>query len=192
MKVTSFLVKADRLCDYIPLVSTVSNLIDLFQKYVVLPLLAKGTLNQYYQHLQQKSFLRCIALLIPILGNIVVGIYDLSHRPVYKSPVTADDIEKVVIDSFCRESWPCQHYAKVVLKDGRVGYPYSSYSIHSIISKLPKERINPGKSWPAEKAIDHFQKYKLPVPDLGWDVEPSQAVLNRMFGAHSSTTLSAN
>lgn len=70
--------------------------------------------------------------------------------------------------------------------------PYSSCSIHSIISKLPKERINPGKSWPEEKVIDHFQKYKRPDPDMGWDVEPSQTVLNRMFQAHSSMTLSAN
>lgn len=183
MKVSSLLVKADRLCDYIPLVSTVSNLIDLFQKYVVLPFLHQDTIkaSRYYQHLQQKSFLRCIALIIPILGNIIVGIYDLVHRPVYKNPVTLQDIEKVVIGSFCAQSWPCQHSAKVVLKDGRVGYPCSSYSIWSIISKLAKDRINPGKPWSADGVMDHFQKYSKSEPDMGWCVKPPEEVLNRIF-----------
>jgi hypothetical protein len=181
MKVSSLLVKVDLLCDYIPLVSTASNLIDLFQKYVVLPFLAKETSNRYYQHLQQKSFFRCIALIIPILGNIIVGIYDLVHRPVYKNPVTLQDIEKVFISGDCAESWPCQHSAKVVLKDGRVGYPCSSYAIWSIISKLAKERINPGKPWSADGVIDHFQKYSKSEPDMGWFARPPEEVLNRIF-----------
>src|SRR4051812_42583375 len=75
------LVKIDNICDYIPVASTVNNLINLFQKCVVLPLTERASIanSHYYTHLQQKSFLRCIFLLIPVLGNIIIGIYDFAN-----------------------------------------------------------------------------------------------------------------
>lgn len=38
--INKFFVKADNVCDYIPAVSTLSNLTDLFQKCVVLPIMS--------------------------------------------------------------------------------------------------------------------------------------------------------
>ncbi|NGY95796.1 MULTISPECIES: DUF4116 domain-containing protein [unclassified Neochlamydia] len=69
----------DRGADYIPIVSTVTNLVDIFQKVVVLPFKQKENIskNVYYTHLDQKSFRRCLILLVPVLGNILVGIYDV-------------------------------------------------------------------------------------------------------------------
>ncbi|KIC77239.1 hypothetical protein DB41_CO00080 [Neochlamydia sp. TUME1] len=69
----------DRGADYIPIVSTVTNLVDIFQKVVVLPFKQKENIskNVYYTHLDQKSFRRCLTLLIPVLGNVFVGIYDV-------------------------------------------------------------------------------------------------------------------
>lgn len=65
-------VEADGICDYIPVVSTISNLIDLFQKYVV-KFLSEGTAkNRYWTHIKHKDQLRCFILLVPILGNIYV------------------------------------------------------------------------------------------------------------------------
>ena len=80
--VNDFFVIADSICDYIPLVSTVSNLIDLFQKNVILSFIDKGTINDshYFTHLKGKLDLRCVVLLIPLIGNIVIGIYDFANR----------------------------------------------------------------------------------------------------------------
>lgn len=77
--ITNSLYKYDHLLSYIPFVSTVTNLFDLYQKYVVLPNLQLDALckhKHYYQHLQKKPTLRCVVLLLPILGNIIIGIYD--------------------------------------------------------------------------------------------------------------------
>ncbi|MBS4168608.1 HEAT repeat domain-containing protein [Parachlamydia sp. AcF125] len=86
IKNVNFLLKADQVSDYIPVISTLTNLIDLFQKYVVLSRKQKVNVskNHYYAHLQQKSFSRCIVLLIPVIGNILVAIYDFTKgRPNY-------------------------------------------------------------------------------------------------------------
>lgn len=62
-----------------PLVSSATNLINLFQKCIVLPLTdnSKIASNYYCKRLDQKSFLRCFLLVIAV---IVVGIYDFSMK----------------------------------------------------------------------------------------------------------------
>lgn len=82
MQKTNFLVKTDNICDYIPVISTATNLSYLFQKTVVIPFASDETIvnDHYYQYINEKSFARCITLLIPVVGNIVVGLYDLSRR----------------------------------------------------------------------------------------------------------------
>lgn len=69
--------KIDHVLDYIPVISTGSNLVNIIAKMVF------GKINQepindfsYFVHLSQKSYGRCITLLIPILGNIAVLLYD--------------------------------------------------------------------------------------------------------------------
>ena len=80
--ISNFFMKTDNVCDYIPAVSTLSNLVDLFQKCVVLPRMSKQSIvnSHYYTHLKNKSILRCIILLIPVIGNVIVGIYDFANR----------------------------------------------------------------------------------------------------------------
>lgn len=82
IKNVNFFIKTDYICDYIPIISSGSNLIALFQKYVVIPFLSNSSITQkpYYVHLQQKSFFRCVTLLVPVIGNIMIIIYDLSNR----------------------------------------------------------------------------------------------------------------
>ncbi|MBS4168302.1 HEAT repeat domain-containing protein [Parachlamydia sp. AcF125] len=76
----SFLVKADQVSDYIPGLSTIANLIDLFHKCAVLPAKQKANISNshYYTYLQQKGFSRCVVLLIPVIGNVSVAIYDFA------------------------------------------------------------------------------------------------------------------
>ncbi|MBS4167809.1 ankyrin repeat domain-containing protein [Parachlamydia sp. AcF125] len=75
-----FLVKADQISDYVPGLSTITSLVDLFQKCVLLLSKQKADISKshYYTYLQQKSFSRCIMLLIPVIGNISVAIYDFA------------------------------------------------------------------------------------------------------------------
>lgn len=80
--INSIYVKIDNVCDYLPGLSTVTNLVDLFQKCVTLTLISKKTIlnNHYFRTLTHKSPLRCIILLIPLFGNILVGVYDFANR----------------------------------------------------------------------------------------------------------------
>lgn len=72
------LVKIDRICDYIPLVSTGTNLFALFQKHHTMPGLNASAItnNHYYNHLSQKEDWRCKLLLIPVIGNITILLID--------------------------------------------------------------------------------------------------------------------
>ena len=72
--------------DYIPVISTVSNAVALFQKYQLdhcdvrnsrLASYRTDALRDLYVvYLKNKSILRCVALLIPVIGNIIIGVSD--------------------------------------------------------------------------------------------------------------------
>lgn len=72
------LIWTDQFCDRLPVMSTPVNLINIFLKCVIScqnPDSIKK--NRYFTHVKDKSLLRCVTLLIPIIGNIIVGIYDI-------------------------------------------------------------------------------------------------------------------
>lgn len=78
MLVNELLINIDIACDYIPVVSTISNLVDLFQKTVTIPEPRNGVLDYpYYTYLREKENFRCLMLLVPVLGNIFIIICDL-------------------------------------------------------------------------------------------------------------------
>jgi len=82
MNISNVLIQVDNVCDYIPVVSSVTNLVVIFQKYVVMPNLKESNIvnNHYFIHLQNKNTVRCVVLLLPVLGNIFVAIYVLFFR----------------------------------------------------------------------------------------------------------------
>lgn len=170
-----FLVKVDCVCDYVPVVSTVTNFFDLFQKCVILPFTQKETIeaNHYYKHLNQKSFARCILLMLPLVGNIIIGIYDFTHKKgdkkseigvdqkkTYKDQIELNDVDKVVVSGGCSESSPCQHDMFLFLKDGRKAYIGCGDDIAAIVCNIPLESINPGEKWTGSKAKKHFEEYQ--------------------------------
>lgn len=198
--ISNSLVETDYFCDYIPVVSSITNLVDLFQKCVVLPFMDKEAIlaSHYYEHINEKSFARCFLLIIPVIGNIIIGIYDFSKKKddgdavndqikgpvgIHKidiSNISLDDVEKIDISSSCAESWPCQHQATITLKDGRKASGIDSYDICSIVSNLSEERINPGKQWNDAKGVKkHFSKYS--ESSMGWEPKPPEEVLKIHF-----------
>ncbi len=78
MKVTPVSSTFQKYGDYIPGVSTVKSLVDIFHKVVTLPRMNPAEIqkSRYYTLLSEKSMVRCVVLLIPVLGNIVIGVYD--------------------------------------------------------------------------------------------------------------------
>lgn len=72
-------VKLDTYADYIPVVSSITNLVDLFLKYVFRPCVGEAQLqnNHYFAYLDTKTWLRSITLLVPVIGNILIAIIDI-------------------------------------------------------------------------------------------------------------------
>ena len=70
-------IRMDKVCDYIPGVSTITNMVDLVGKAVLSRTASDSTVytNHYYTHIKTKSILRCIVLCVPVLGNILVGLF---------------------------------------------------------------------------------------------------------------------
>jgi hypothetical protein len=60
------------MAEYLPVVSTGVNLINIFQKCVIMPCMNKRTIGRspYYRHLRDKSLMQCAILLVPVVGNI--------------------------------------------------------------------------------------------------------------------------
>ncbi|MGR3951565.1 MAG: hypothetical protein QRY74_01400 [Chlamydia sp.] len=71
--ISNLLIISDTYLDYIPIVSTVTNLINIIQKCIILPILAPAIRkNRYYKHIDTKKFAHCLFLLVPIIGNIAI------------------------------------------------------------------------------------------------------------------------
>ncbi len=107
----SLLVQADRACDYIPVLSTVTNLIDLFQKCCCS--CEPKPKDHYYKHIQDKSVLRCITLLIPVVGNLIVALYDACSVPSDRQKLLAAINRDAAV--FQRSTSPLKHERQFIL-----------------------------------------------------------------------------
>jgi hypothetical protein len=69
-----FFVKLDLVCDYIPVISTISNIVDLAQKALIYCFRAdpRPISSYYFRHIKKKDVNDCVWLLIPVIGNIYV------------------------------------------------------------------------------------------------------------------------
>ncbi len=65
-------IQVDQYCDCIPLVSTATNVVNIFSKCMLELCISDKThlKNRYLVYLNKKSFTKCFILLIPIVGNI--------------------------------------------------------------------------------------------------------------------------
>ncbi len=77
---SEFLISRSINFDYYPGFGQVGAIFDLYQKFIVIPGLAGEEIehgDHYYTILEEKSALRCLTLLVPVIGNFIVYIYDL-------------------------------------------------------------------------------------------------------------------
>jgi hypothetical protein len=86
-----FLVNADKFCDYVPLLSFLSNTVDLIGKGILginrSIFGEKETIknNHYYTHLKHKSVGQCVVLAIPVIGTIYAVILNASEEKLRES-----------------------------------------------------------------------------------------------------------
>ena len=76
-------VELDNICDYIPVISTISNLVDLFQKYVIHPFFSGEVKDRYWSHIEQKDLPRQLYLLMPYYG-VPQYDFDKANQPIIK------------------------------------------------------------------------------------------------------------
>lgn len=97
MKIEQKWINEDHIFDKIPVFSTFSNLVDLFQKYHF-----KGITETKYplytRYIEQKKTWKCLLLLIPIIGNIVVALAEL--REARREKQYLDTIDDPMKDPF--------------------------------------------------------------------------------------------
>lgn len=82
IKFNNALVSIDEYCDYVPFASSAVNFVHIFEKAIFNSCCSDDYIvsHNYVSHITDKSTLRCVTLLVPILGNIVVGIYDFINK----------------------------------------------------------------------------------------------------------------
>jgi hypothetical protein len=79
--VISSYARFDRASKWIPVLSTITSLWDIACKlYMACWKNPIDPDNHYWSYIHDKSYLRCIALLFPFIGNIAIFIYDLIAR----------------------------------------------------------------------------------------------------------------
>lgn len=83
-------IQIDRVISKVPVIATGVNLIDIFQKAHLRTKSADEIKNNpYYSYLSEKSYKRCLVLLIPVIGQIAVFLYDRFKAPEIALPLNA-------------------------------------------------------------------------------------------------------
>ncbi len=95
--------------DYVPVISTVKNLGDIFAKAVWKPDLETLSTHAktYYEHIIDKSYLRCVLLLIPVVGNLLVWVIDLEteteDQAIEKNQEICNTIKSAIRDALLHD-----------------------------------------------------------------------------------------
>ena len=75
--------------DYIPIISTINSLTYLFKRCIISSIQKNVSIlnKHHFDNLHKKSFSRSLLLLVPVLGNITVGIYDFFSHISYQKKI---------------------------------------------------------------------------------------------------------
>jgi hypothetical protein len=180
-KSTSFqdnLVHFDKVSDYVPVLSTFTNLVDLFQKCVVMRFMKPEDIQKsyYYTHLKNKEIRVCVALLVPVLGNILVYLYQSivkkvennAHVAPLLAPVSVDPkttLRAAMLDAIKEDSKAIDKVPAELKKDSKFMIaamkidPYTLLEADEELKKSPDfilEALAENKSWEQEGHKDAF------------------------------------
>ncbi|HEV3269719.1 MAG TPA: hypothetical protein VGZ69_03610 [Candidatus Rhabdochlamydia sp.] len=72
----NLIIAIDKCSDYVPGVSSLTNICCIFQKCILSLTSKKDFVNSYTSHVYHKNLSRCLIACMPILGNIALAIYD--------------------------------------------------------------------------------------------------------------------
>lgn len=90
------LVAIDQIADFIPIISTITNLEDISQKIIMdlgkMISHQKPSENYYYKNLDQKSYWQCMCGLIPAFGNAIIGSIKIYDRHISVKEIKLGDI----------------------------------------------------------------------------------------------------
>lgn len=179
----------------VPLLNSTTNLVDLFQKCIVLPFLDKNRIasSHYYTHIDEKNFSKCflLSLPVPVILTLVIGLSvliektkeNIRHKSegleVKLDNISTNDISRLFIHGGCLESWPCQHESYIDLKNGARGYLSDSYQICSIVHAVQEETTSIEEGGMSlGDAREHFKDYDQPW--MGWEPQTAQQVLDTL------------
>lgn len=80
-------VKADKVLDFVPVVSSLTNATEILSKFFFGNYLASAQQKcRFVKHINNKSYVHCFLGLIPVFGNLIIFIYAVTRPP---SPVKA-------------------------------------------------------------------------------------------------------
>lgn len=141
---SDFLLTAFNCLDYVPGVSSFTSLYNLVRKEFTLPKMQKSEVqaSHYYTQLDKKSTTRMVFLVIPVIGNLSVGIYDLvkygKNKLNKQEDVNSYEIKLFDLDSNKPVDKPIDKERKEML---------------AAIRKNPRARVELSKELQADKAF---------------------------------------
>lgn len=82
--ISDYLIQADRFCDKVPLISTVTNVVDIVAKFVLskMDLATDSALRDWKIYISNKPLWKCLILCVPVIGNVIVYFYPQTVRNV--------------------------------------------------------------------------------------------------------------
>jgi len=97
-----YFVELDKKADYVPIVSTLTNVADLVLKGAISLMdqerLESALQSHFFKHINDKNAARSVALLVPVVGNGIVYFYDRDTGKVSEPEVVDDEGEAVPLE----------------------------------------------------------------------------------------------
>ena len=119
MKLSNILIVIDKTADYVPIVSSITNLVDLFQKCIIhLGIKQKTVSNShYYTHINSKKAVRCVILLIPVIGNVSIGIFDYKNNKYKNNKKSQKQKKREIIEVVTKNGLALEYASKELRND---------------------------------------------------------------------------
>ena len=149
------LTKTTEFFDYVPVISTFKSLADLFTNYVILP---KKTQIEIYQHhyyrlVDAKSVKRMLMLTVPVIGNIVVALYDLTHQKLNHQAAVLYEIKNSNFELVNEELKADKAFMLKAIR--------SNYNAYDLVCKELKYEVDIFRT-----ALAHTSDILLTLPDI--------------------------